>query len=98
MDPGHAEGPACKMADEHAGRRDVTPSEMAGTDAEIVFLAVAVGEQVLAQRAHLIQAVTPDIHTETDRGRNIDDRPAIGRAGKTIEMVGLGLRGYFVAS
>ena len=41
------------MRHENAGHRDMAPAEMAGADTEIVLLAVALREQVLAQQPDL---------------------------------------------
>ena len=43
------------MRHEYAWHRDMAPAEMAGADTEIVLLAIALREQVLAQQADLPQ-------------------------------------------
>ena len=66
-----AERLAADMRDEHARRGDVTPAEVAGAEAEIVLLAVALCEYVGAQQAHRIQAIPAHIHAEADADRDV---------------------------
>ena len=80
-----AERGAAEMGDEHAGHGDVAPAEMAGAQAEIVLLAVALGEQVLAEQAGGVEAVAADVHAEADRGRDVDRGPRVRRGGEAAE-------------
>ena len=67
------------MADEHVQRGHVPPAAVPGAQAEIVLLAIALREQVLAQRADLVEAVAPDIKAEADaRPADLADLAAIG--------------------
>ena len=75
---GGAERRAAGMADEDARRRDAAPAEMAGAQAEVVFLAVALGEHIFPQQANRVEAVAPEIQAEADAGRQILDGSAVG--------------------
>ncbi len=65
------------MCDEHAGRGDVPPAEMPRAQAEIVLLAIALGEQVGAKQADGIEAGAPDIHAEAHADRDVDRLAAV---------------------
>ena len=69
---GSAERCAAEMGHEHAGGGHMPPAEVAGTQAKVVLLAIALGEQVLAQCPHGIEALAPDIHAEAHGGRDLD--------------------------
>ena len=71
------EGMAADMRDEQARRGDMPPSQVAGAQAEVGLLAIALGEQVGPQWPDRIQAGAPDIHAEADAHRNVDRAPAV---------------------
>ena len=93
-----AEGGAPNMGDEHAGRGNMPPAEMARTQAEVVFLAVALGEDVGPEQADRVQAVAADIQAKTDADRNVDQRPAVGPLRQRIEPFRLGPVGHGIAA
>ena len=68
----------------------MAPAEMAGAYAEIVLLAVALSEQVLAQQSDLAEAVAPEVHTEPVCGRHIHDAARIRPAREAIQADGAG--------
>src|SRR4051794_31597100 len=76
------------MGYEEARYRDMAPAEMAGTDAEIVLLAIALREQVLAQQPDVSETVAPDIHAEPVRGRHIHHEAGIRPAHEPVQADG----------
>ena len=68
-----AERRAAEVADEQSGQRHVAPAQPAGAQAEIVLLAVSLGEHVGPEQSDGVQAVAPEVKTEADAHRNIDD-------------------------
>src|ERR1700722_8060003 len=68
---GGAERLSADMRDKYTRHGHVTPPEVARTDAEIILLAVALGEQILTQQARIVQTVPLDVYAEPDRGRNV---------------------------
>src|ERR1700709_2278003 len=75
------------MGDKNPRRHDVPPAEMAGTEAEVVLLAIALCEEILAEPAGLFEAVAADIQEEADAGRDLDDRLAVRARRKAIDTV-----------
>ena len=83
-----AEGRAAEVADEQSGQRDVAPAQPAGAQAEIVLLAVALGEHVGAEQADGVQAVAAEVEAEADADRNIDYGRAVRACGQPVQPVG----------
>ena len=52
------------MRHEQAGHGHMTPTEVAGANAKIVLLAVALGEQILTKQSDFLHAVAPEIDAE----------------------------------
>ena len=67
------------MPDIDPGRRHVPPAQMPRAQAEIVLLAVALGERVLPQQPHFGQAVALEIEAEADPGRDLHHPRAVRR-------------------
>ncbi len=77
----------------HEGLRnaDMAPAQRARTQAKLVLLAVALREQVLAQRPGLVQAVATQVPAEAMAGRHLDRAAAaIGGGGEGHQPPGLG--------
>src|SRR5205823_924977 len=81
---------ATDMRDEYAAGRDMPPAEMARAKAEIVLLAVALREYILAEQADGLQTVVADVHAEPDGRRNVDHQPGIGAVRQRGEPAGGG--------
>ena len=64
----------------------MAPTKMAGADAEIVFLAIALGEEILTQQADFFEAVVPEIDAEAVRGWHLDHVGAVGTTSQTVEQ------------
>ena len=82
---GGAERTAIGVCDEYPWRGDMAPAEMTGANAEIVLLAIALGEDILAEQPDLRQAVAAKVDAEAMCCRHLNDRAAIGPASQTIE-------------
>ncbi len=63
------------------------PAKPPRAQAEVVLLAVALGEQVGAERPYRIQAGSPDIQTETHAHRYVDRTATVRAPGETIDAL-----------
>ena len=63
---------AADMRDEHPRCGHVAPAEMAGAQAKVVLLAIALGEQIGAEQPDRVQAGAANIQAEADAHRDVD--------------------------
>src|ERR1700748_1557166 len=77
MATGCTEGVTSHVCHEHSGCRHVAPSAMARAQAEVVFLAIALGEHVVAERADIIETGTLHVETKAHTDRDLDRRTSI---------------------
>ena len=95
---GLAERRTAEMRDEHSRHRDVAPAEMPRAQAEVVLLAVALGEDLGAEWADGVDAVAPQIQAEADADRDIDHAPLVGAAGDGVQPDGRGAIRHRIAA
>src|SRR5439155_20749281 len=79
-------------------RGNVAPTEMPGAKAEIVLLAIALGEHILAEESDLIEAVPPNVEAEADADRKVRDEARVRALRDLIQSSGLVRLGYLVAA
>ena len=81
-----AEAHRALVIDEGVAGQQMPPAARAGTQAEIVLLAVAAAERLDVEQADLGQRRAADIHAEADRGRQLDAASGIRRAAGGIQL------------
>ena len=72
-----AERMSADMRDEYPWCGHIPPAQVAGAQAKVVLLAIALGEQVGAQQADCVQAGPANIQAEPDSHRDVDRAAAI---------------------
>ena len=85
MVAGLAEAGTAEMGDEQPRHRDMAPAEMAGAQAKVVFLTVALGEDFGTEAAHGVDAVAAQIEAEAHADRDIDEILLVGAAGGGVQ-------------
>src|SRR5579862_9820239 len=73
------------VENEDIGRNDVAPAGLGGAQAEVVLLAVTAAESLVVEQSDRVEARTPDVHAEADRGRQVFAARGIDRCEKPIE-------------
>ena len=98
VDPGGAEGRAAEVADEDVEGGDVAPAVVAGAETEIVFLAIALGEDVLTEGSDLVEAVAAEVEAEAYADGDVDDVAGVCLLGEGVQRGGFGEVGDGVGS
>ena len=86
------------MSDEQPGEGNVPPTQLTGSQAEIVFFPISLREDIGSESTSRVQTIAPQIQAEPDTNRDIDNAGAVRLQGHAVQPIRAGLVGDWVRS